>query len=522
MVTCAVAWILLILFVFGVVTLFRLSGVPASKVDSDFIGADATATVTKCSERGPVSLKGAGYFWECTAEVQVSPERQPRLIEFGPDELTPADSGTPVFVKYSNSDWQRNAAHPYVFLRVVGPIAIGGLLFLVYAMGIRSIAGWFIPSFTRGRRSTRPVAVSRELPLELALPVPDGGDPKGVVAAFTFLTALGTALLVMAGTMIVATFRLMPGNWAAYLVALPFGLVGGSVLVAVPSARRRMKVAQGSSIIPARLTLRGFQQTARDGTPRNIHWSKIKRFVFEERRGDLVEVHLAVVNDDAADDLAEPFRTRSRHGYLLSPYLPLQEAEHLSAVVENFKPGLTRWPTREISRGGLGLTRPTKSTVVRLKQMATTAAHVDTRISPSRPSVLRVLLMLTGCALTIWSLSIARSGGVSMNLFVISAVVVVYLGVSMYRGQRGIFVVRDNSLIWREAGKHEVVVGFAGIEGFVVKPSPPGNGRWYYALHVRPHEGNDYQLVDKVGRPAVKRIMRIAEKTTERDLVLKG
>ncbi|WP_409489643.1 DUF6346 domain-containing protein [Amycolatopsis sp. cmx-11-12] len=517
-VTCAAAWVLLVLFLLGVVTLFRLSGVPATTTDSDSADADATAFVAECAERGPVSLKGAGFYWECTAEVQVNPERQARLIEFGPDELTPGDRERPIFVKYANGDWQRNTAHPYVFLRVVGPIAVGGLAFLIYAIGIRSIAGWFVPSFTRSKKPAHPTVVSRELPLDLAFPVPDGGDPKGVFAAFTFLTVLGTGLLVMAGTMIVAVFRLMPDNWAAYLVALPFGLLGGSVLVAIPSARRRMKVAQGASVIPARLTVRGFQQTARDGSPKQLHWSKIKKFVFEERPGDLVEVHLSVFNDDVVADLAEPFRARSRHGYLLSPYVPLHEAEHLSTVVENFKPGLTSWPTREITRGGLGLIGPVKSTVVRLRRKAGATVHVDTRVSSSRPSVLRVLLMLTTCALVIWSLSIGASGGTSVNLFVISALMVVYLAVSLYRGRRGTFVVRQNSLVWRETGKNEVLVDLASINGIVVKPVTSGNGRWYYSLHVKPREGDEYQLVDKVGRAAAKRVLRAAE----RAVVLQG
>ncbi|WP_414943468.1 DUF6346 domain-containing protein [Amycolatopsis sp. cmx-11-32] len=503
---------LLVLFVLGVVTLFRLSGVPATTTGSDSVGADATAFVAECAERGPVSLKGAGFYWECTAQVQVSPERQARLIEFGPDELTSGDRERPIFVKYANGDWQRNTAHPYVFLRVVGPIAIGGLLFLVYAIGIRSIADWFVPSFTRSKKPTHPKAVSRELPLELSLPVPDGGDPKGVFAAFTFLTVLGTGLLVMAGTMIVAVFRLMPENWAAYLVASPFGLLGGSVLVAIPSARRRMKVAQGAAVIPARLTARGFQQTARDGSPRQLPWSKIEKFVFEERPGDLVEVHLSVINDDVVADLAEPFRARSRHGYLLSPYVPLHEAEHLSTVVENFKPGLTSWPTREIARGGLGLIGPAKSRVVRLRRKAGTTVHVDTRVSSSRPSVFRILLMLTTCALVIWSLSIGASGGTSVNLFIISALMVVYLAVSLYRGRRGTFMVRRNSLVWREIGKNEVLVDLASIDGIVVKPVTPGNGRWYYSLHVIPRDGDEYQLVDKVGRAAGKRVLRAAER----------
>lgn len=522
-VACAAAWFLLVVVVIGVMTLLRLSGVPITTDGYDSVGAEASATVTECERHGPLSAFGAGYYWECTAEVKSSPGGRTRLIEFSADELTPADSGKTVLVKYADREWQRNVAHPYLFMRPIVPMAIALLGAIGYAIGYKTVLSWFVPVLRRREaRSSRPAARSVELPVELRLPVPDGGNQPGMFAAFTVLTAAALALLGLAGAMAIATFRLMPGNWPVYVVALPFALLGAWILKAIPSARRRVRTAQGATNIPARLTPRGFVQTARDGSPRRIHWSKIKHFVFVERPGDLVEVHLVVVDEGAADGLAEPFRTRSDHGYLLSPFLPLREAEHLSAVVENFKPGLTKWPTREIARGGLGLIRPPLSTVVRLKRMAKPTTHVDTRVSPSRPSAFRVLLMLTACVLVIWSLSIAGSGGVSVNLFTISAVMVVYLGASMYLGRRGTFVVRKDSLVWRETGKHEVVVDLAGIDGFVVKPSTPGNGRWYYALHVRPREGDEYQLVDKVGRPAVKRVLRAAERTTERALVLES
>ncbi|WP_410661312.1 DUF6346 domain-containing protein [Amycolatopsis sp. lyj-112] len=510
LVACAAAWFLLVLVVIGVMTLLRLSGAPITTDGYDSVGAEASATVTECERHGPLSGFGAGYYWECAAEVKPSAGDRTRLIEFSSDELTPADNGKTVLVKYADREWQRNVAHPYLFMRPIVPMAIALLGAIGYVIGYKTVLSWFVPLMRRETRSSQAAMRSVDLPVDLKLPVPEGGNRPGMFAAFAVLTAAALAFLGLAGAMAIAAFRLMPGNWPVYVVALPFALLGAWMLKAIPSARRRVRTAHGATNIPARLTSRGFVQTARDGSPRRIHWSKIERFVFVERSDALVEVHLAVVNEEAADGLAEPFRAPSEHGYLLTPFLPLQEAEHLSAVVENFKPGLTRWPTREVTRGGLGLLRPVKSTVVRLRRKAGTTTQVDTRVSSSRPSAFRVLLMLTACVLVIWSLSIGASGGTSMNLFIISALMVVYLAVSVYRGRRGTFVVRGDSLAWRETGKNEVFVDLASIDGIVVKPSTPGNGRWYYALHVRPRAGDEYQLVDKVGRPAVKRVLRAA------------
>ncbi|RSN36839.1 hypothetical protein DMC61_01785 [Amycolatopsis sp. WAC 04169] len=506
------AWTLLALFVIGMLTLFRIAGVPASVSGSDLTGAEGTASVIDCAEHGPLSLRGAGYYWKCVAEVRTSPNRPVVRVEFGPDELTPADLGRPVFVDYASHDWQRNVPHPYNFLAAVGPIAAGALGFIGYAVGPRIFLRWLVPSLRRRDSTTRAPDEpdSLDLPIDLKLPVPDGGDRTGVVAAFAFFAATGIGFLVVTATMIVATARLRPDDIATYLVALPFVVPGVGLLVVIPSARRRLRVASGAPLIPARLTQRGFEQTARDGTPRRIHWSKIKRFIFVERPGDLVEVHLVLTDEKAEEGLAEPFRTRSDHGYRLTPLLSLREAERLSAVVENFKPGLTRWPTREVSRGGLGLLRPSKSTVVRLKN-ATSGVSAERRISASRPSFIRLMALLLGMALLTWSLVTAASGQVAMDRFVITAVVLVYLAASLYRGDRGTFVLRKDSLSWQHRDQPKVEVLYADIDNIVVKPDPPGNGRWYYSVHVVPSEGDEYVLAERVGAAAAKRLVDLVQ-----------
>ncbi|EME56631.1 DUF6346 domain-containing protein [Amycolatopsis decaplanina] len=511
-VTCVAAWTLLALFVIGVLTFLRIAGVPVTVSGSDLKGADGTATVSECAEFGPLSARGAGYYWKCVAEVRTGPDRAPVEVEFGPDELTPSDLGQQVFVDYAAKDWQRNVPHPYEFLAVIGLVAVGGLGFIGYAVGPEAVLRWLVPTLRRDTGTTRAPAEpeSLDLPVDLKLPVPDGGDRTGSVAAFIFFAATGIGFLVVAGTMIVATVRLRPDDMATYLVALPFLLPGVGLLAVIPSARRRLRVTSGASLVPAQLTSRGFVQTARDGSPRRIHWSRIDRFVFVERPGDLVEVHLTIVGEKKDEDLAAAFCTPSDHGYLLTPFLRLQEAERLSAVVENFKPGLTRWPTREMRRGGLGLVRPTKSTVVRLKN-ASSGVSSERRISASRPSLFRRMVMLLGMALLIWSMAVAASGRVAMDLFVITGVVLVYLAASLYRGDRGTFVLRTDSLKWSERDRREVTVLYADIDDIVVKPAPGGNGRWYYSLHVMPSEGDEYVLAERVGAAAAKRLVDLVQ-----------
>ncbi|WP_410576237.1 DUF6346 domain-containing protein [Amycolatopsis sp. lyj-108] len=510
--TSVAAWTLLALFVIGMMTLFRIAGIPATVSGSDLIGADGTASVVDCAEHGPLSVRGAGYYWKCVADVRTGPDRPTSRVEFGPDELTPADLGRSVFVDYASHDWQRNVPHPYNFLAAVGPIAAGGLGFIGYAVGPGIFLRWLIPSLRRRDKVTQSPdePASLDLPVDLKLPVPDGGDRTGAVAAFVFFTATGLGFLVVAGTMVMATMRLRPDDVVTFLIALPFVLPGVGLLAVIPSARRRLRVTSGASLIPARLTPRGFEQTARDGTPLRIHWSKIKRFVFVERPGDLVEVHLSIMGDKADEGLAKPFRTPSEHGYLLTPFLPLREAEHLSAVVENFKRGLTRWPTREVARGGLGLIRPTKSTVVRLKN-ATSGVTTERRISASRPSLIRMTVMVLAAVLLTWSVVVAASGTVAMDLFIVTAVVLVYLAASLYRGNRGSFVLRKDSLIWQERDRPKVTILYADIDNIVVKPTPSGNGRWYYSVDVVPSEGDEYVLAERVGAAAAKRLVALVQ-----------
>jgi hypothetical protein len=90
------------------------------------------ATATSCTETGPVSQMGIGYYWRCAAAVQwKSGPRTGRSTfeELEPGVLTRDDVGKPVRVwwgktnKHSGFQVKRDAERPYQWIGVAGLVA---------------------------------------------------------------------------------------------------------------------------------------------------------------------------------------------------------------------------------------------------------------------------------------------------------------------------------------------------------------------------------------------------------------
>ena len=67
------AYTLLILFGIGGLTLVRLVDAPVSNTERPGGGSDSVARVRDhpgaCERHGPLSLSGAGYYWECYGRI---------------------------------------------------------------------------------------------------------------------------------------------------------------------------------------------------------------------------------------------------------------------------------------------------------------------------------------------------------------------------------------------------------------------------------------------------------------------
>ncbi|MFD5089069.1 DUF6346 domain-containing protein [Amycolatopsis thailandensis] len=348
-----VAWIAILLLLLASLTLLRLADAPLVN-GAAAEGAPATAVVKDCERFGPVSSGGVGYFHECTAAVSVS--GQVEIVEFGPDELSPSDEASPVGVTNDSGEWRRIADHPFGFLEVLGIVFIVSCVFAAFSTGWQEVFG----RLTFRNRSPRKVGQdpSETDVIELLTP-----DNTKFLARYLFLAISGLGLMGIGGTFLVITDQLRTGGFWQVSLGGALVLLGALVLGSVVVGRRVV-----TKSIPLVVTAEGLVQPLSEGAHLLLPWDEIKSLVFDDHvLGEQVSIHVVLVDQEAEVLLREELRGNSRFGHVLASMVPAAEAERAAAIVERFKPGVSRWPARGIKRGGFGLVTAVRRTVLRWK-----------------------------------------------------------------------------------------------------------------------------------------------------------
>jgi hypothetical protein len=358
------AWTLLLIFAFGGMTLVRLTDAPVSSTDrpgGDFV-AHAGDFPGACHRYGPLSYRGAGYYWECYGGI-LKPDGTSTTDEFGPDELTPADDlAHPVGAFKDHKIWRRAVDHPYGFLGALGAVVIGAAGAVVTKLGWIRVLSWFafLPD-----PHVRP-ADEPGTPVRVRIPVVAGAERRRAARPGAVVVLVGGLAMIAASvTMSIAIRGLGDIGRTGLFFVHVFAPIGLVVLALVPCAHRRLVSPEVTEIVVAD---NGIWQPVDEHMPLVIPWAVVEWLVLDEYVvGSQVACHLTLSGGGREFRLLPGFRTRSSYGFLLSPVLPADEARRLAEAFERYRSGHVRWPAREVRRGGFGIVRAVKRTIIRWK-----------------------------------------------------------------------------------------------------------------------------------------------------------
>ncbi|RSN37994.1 hypothetical protein DL990_02965 [Amycolatopsis sp. WAC 01416] len=531
------------LLFFVCLTMFRLAGAPEINTGQTAVG-DASAVIKTCERRGPVSSEGFGYFWECDAEVTVNGHSL-GAIRFDPDELTPADGTNVVGVQRSGDHWQRDVAHPYRLLHVAGLVILMIDFFAVLAALIPLLVSVLWVFAQLWRRKTPETVASGEEEQQVAIrikapPKPKRRSPTGA----TVLGFSGLFSLVIGVWMFYLHSRLSGDLWG-FAAALSIVLLG--IGFSAAAAWWAFAPEKPGEVKTIELTEAGMRQQDDSSEALVLPWDDVRSVVFDERgRPGRISVHLTLADEASREKLLEEYRQPSKYGVLLTPEIAMEEAESASEAIEDFRPGLVHWRSRELSRGGFGPGRNSGPRLVRWKDGASAAQRVDAeamradepvRIRSGRMPGARIL-GFAGLYALIVLLFVLRQSADSVPLWWSPVVVLatvtwgVVLHKTRFRGTPGVFEVDEDSLTWfeRDTPQRHVVpreippvdVLLTDLQQLQFERVPPEHGRKYVRLSVR-NDGVRSVLAEKITAAAASRLTETlkARSAFAGDVVLK-
>ncbi|MFE5502165.1 DUF6346 domain-containing protein [Amycolatopsis japonica] len=527
----AVALVIGPLLFFVCLTMFRLAGTPENNTGQTAVD-DASAVIKTCDRRGPVSSEGFGYFWECDAEVTVNGHSL-GVVEFDPDELTPADGTNVVGVQRSGDHWQRDVAHPYRLLHVAG-LVILVVDFLAVLAALIPLLISVLWVFARLRRRKAPETVAsqeegQQVTIRLkAPPRPKRRSPAGA----TVLGFSGLFSLLIGVWMFYVHGRLSGDLWG-FAAALSIVLLG----IGFTAAAAWWAFAPDSpgDLRTIELTEAGIRQPGDSSEALVLPWKDLRSVVFDERgRPGRISVHLALAEDASKEKLLEEYRRPSKHGVLLTPEIAMEEAEAASETIEGFHPGLVHWRSRELSRSGFGPGRSSGPRLVRWKDGVSATRKADTdessaddavRIRSGRMPGARIL-GFAGLYALIVLLFVLRQTADSVPVWLSPVVVFatvawgVVLHRTRFRGTPGLLEVDEDSLTWFEQDtppRHVVPraippvdVLLSNLQEIRFERLSSEQGRRYVRVSLRA-DGVRSVLVEKITTAAAARLKETLE-----------
>ncbi|WIX80760.1 hypothetical protein QRX50_08350 [Amycolatopsis carbonis] len=303
---------------------------------------------------------------------------------------------------------------------------------------------------------------------------------------------LATLLLLVPG-LLIAGFGgvLMTVSRAGLYAGSVIALVGLVLLGCIPIGRRGLR-KERLSVEVAPSGLRFPVREARLVLP----WADVSAVALVEKH-NRVEVYLAPASA-AEDRLVKRFSRRGPHGFVLSTLFEPDEAHRLAAAVETVRPGLVRWPSLEVRRGGFGPQR-VAATVVRwtaVKRKPVAGESVTVRASKAsgaRQAAIGGTVALLAAVLVVrtW-LPVTVPGLIAV------AVCVAALVWTRHRGTRGVFTVDGAGVAWIPRYDNGVVVRLDEISALTAEAGG--------VLRVTRRDGGDFVLASGVSMPAARTV----------------
>ena len=344
----------------------------------------------------------------------------------------------------------------------------------------------------------------RVSPAAVRIEIPLYNPPEAVRAFAGCVMLLGPVVIALAGLLLWHRSHDPVAWWIAPVLAL----VGLAMCFARPILGTRIRRNGGLSTVTAHLGADGFGQVLTDGRLLVLPWDDVRAVVLDEGQpGNRVFVSVALLDDASVKYLAEAFRSKSKDGYVLTAALPQADAEKAAAAIDAVRPGLVRWPDREIRRGGLGVVRPAKRLILRWgasRKPQTT--HV---VWAGRSTAGRRFFLWAGWLIVVIDFTAPAVFDIPTGIPLPLAVVVwVSLYLTRYRGEDGEFSLTSDSITWRPRGGRSVVIRRADVARLDFTPAGSRATRRYVALHVIAPDGDDRLVVPKLSPGAAAALGR--------------
>ncbi|WP_372667519.1 hypothetical protein [Amycolatopsis kentuckyensis] len=296
------------------------------------------------------------------------------------------------------------------------------------------------------------------------------------------------------------------GDPVMYLVSPVLGALALLCFCAGPLLRRYIR--RNGALVTARVEFGpdGFRQPLEDKTTLVLPWHDVRRFDFRGGRpGDRVSLAVSLVDDDAIRNLNPDCRHKSEDGYILSSAMAREEAEKASAAIERYRPGLVRWTSQNVRRGGFGVPNPVKQLVKRWS-----ADQSRTLVRAEQASTGRLFVLWTAWLAVIADFVAPAFYDIPPGIPLPVAVTIwVLLYLTRYRGELGEFALSADAITWRPKEGDPIRVRRTDLARLSASSSAKKATRHYVSVHAVLRRGEDRRLAAKVSPGAAKAVLRL-------------
>ncbi|QKV77141.1 hypothetical protein [Amycolatopsis sp. Hca4] len=301
---------------------------------------------------------------------------------------------------------------------------------------------------------------------------------------------------------------LRSGDRVVHLVAPVLGLLALLCFCVKPMLGRYIR--RHGAMVTARVEFGpdGFRQPLEDKTTLVLPWDDVRRFTFREGQpGGRVALTVSLEDEAASRNLNRDCRHKSEDGFILSSALAREEAEKALAAIERYRPGLARWNSKNVRRGGFGVPNPVKRLVKRWS-----ADQARTLVRAEQASAGRLFVLWAAWLAVIADFVAPAFFDIPPGIPLPVAIAIwVFLYLTRYRGDSGEFVMTADAITWRPEEGDPVRVQRTDLARLTVEPSAKKATRYYVSVHATLRRGGDRPLAAKVSPGAAKNVMRLVK-----------
>lgn len=332
--------------------------------------------------------------------------------------------------------------------------------------------------------------------------LPIHNPPSELRTAAGCMAFFGVVLATSAG--LLAWVR--SGDPVMYLVSPVLGALALLCFCFSPIVRRYLRA--NGALVTARVEFGpdGFRQPLEDKTTLVLPWDDVRRFDFRDGRPNgRVALAVSLVDEDSIRNLNPDCRHKSEDGFILSSAMAREEAEKASAAIERYRPGLGRWTSKNVRRGGFGVPNPVRRLV---KRWGTDSAR--TLVRAERASAGRLLVLWAAWVAVIADFAAPAFYDIPPGVpLPVALAIWVLLYLTRYRGDFGEFALTADAITWRPKEGDPVRVRRADLARLTAAPSAKKATRHYVSIHAIPRRGEDRPLAMKVSPGAAEEVLRL-------------